>query len=404
MKKVLIVAEYMLCGGVEKSLISLLRALDRQVYQVTLLLLQKKGELLDQIPDYVRVIEMKIPPSERDDLLMGRTNALRKAVHQKHFGTAFKKAVRGIRISAGARSGEEKRARYYQLAGRQFPMLDEKYDLAIDYMGYGLFNTYYVAEKVNAKVKLSWVHFDPKIGMEDFRAFRPFLDHYHGILCVSEQTKKEVIACFPEYASRCYVFMNLVDGRELRQQAELGLGFIDSFQGIRLLSIGRLDPQKGFDLAIPVLGRLKSEGRQLRWYVIGEGSQRTELEALISQHGLTDTVVLLGRQLNPYSFLAECDLYLQPSRHEGYGIAVAEARAFCKPMVVTDFAGAREQLKPDLTATIVPCDPEALYAAIGELLDREDLQMRYRQTLQKEESDVGKQIESLYEIFRQLSV
>lgn len=100
------------------------------------------------------------------------------------------------------------------------------------------------------------------------------------------------------------------------------------------MSIGRLAYQKGFDLGIEVIEKLCKEGYAIKWYIIGEGNQRTELEQKISESIYAkESIVLLGQQINPYPYLKMCDIYFQPSRHEGYGIAVAEARVFCKPIV-----------------------------------------------------------------------
>lgn len=97
---------------------------------------------------------------------------------------------------------------------------------------------------------------------------------------------------------------------------------------LKILSIGRLDIDKGFDIGIKVINLLVKNGYYIKWYIVGEGNQRGLLETIISNYNLRDKIVLLGEKTNPYPYLADCDIYFQPSRNEGYGIAVAEARAF----------------------------------------------------------------------------
>lgn len=169
---------------------------------------------------------------------------------------------------------------------------------------------------------------------------------------------------------------------------------------IALLSIGRLDPQKGFDLGIKVAENLYTAGYPIKYYIIGDGWCRSQLEMQIAQSKAAENcVTLLGKQLNPYPYIKACDIYFQPSRHEGFGIAVAEARAFCKPIVVTDFAGAREQLKDGQTGLIVPCDIDAMTTAVRTLLDNGDLMDTFKTNLSDELGKFTAQLNVLYDIF-----
>lgn len=171
-----------------------------------------------------------------------------------------------------------------------------------------------------------------------------------------------------------------------------------------IVSIGRLDHQKGFDLGIEVIERLCKEGYAIRWYIIGEGNQRAELEQKISETVYAkESIVLLGQQLNPYPYLKMCDIYFQPSRHEGYGIAVAEARAFCKPIVSTNFAGAQEQLINNETGIITECTIESMYRGVKLLLDNyNDFQHRFSKNLAAQKGIDKNQVCLLEQIFEQV--
>lgn len=375
----------MLCGGVEKSLLSLLNFIDKEKYNITLLLLKKRGVLLDQIPSYVNVIEMDLPQDEEYDILFGKTNALKKAFHDRKYFLFLKKFIRGIYLNLISNSDEEKRVNYYKMIDVKFSKLDDEYDIAVDYMGYGLLNTFFVAKKIKAKSKFTWVHFEPNIGMESFKAFKYYLIDYNKIICVSEDIKKQVARILPELNGKLNVFYNIVDRDYIINESKIDLGFTDiNFDGKKILSIGRLDLQKGFDLAIPVINKLIQEGYNLRWYIIGEGNLRKELEELIKEFNLEKYIYLLGQKTNPYSYLSQCDYYFQPSRHEGYGIAVAEARVFCKPILATDFAGAKEQLRNKETGLIVKCNQKEFYEGLKSLLDDEQLCSSLIQNLERE--------------------
>lgn len=391
MKRIVVVSEYMLCGGVEKSLLSLLNYLDSDKYDITLLLLKKKGILLDQVPDYVKVIEMDLPKEEEYDILYGKSNALKKALKEKKYFLFIKKFIRGCYLNIISNSDEKKRVNYYKMIDEKFSELDETYDIAIDYMGYGLLNTFFVSKKINAKKKFSWIHFDPMTGMSDFKALKYYLINYNKIVCVSNDIKKQVLTLLPELDRKVCVFYNIIDQENIINKAKLKLGFKDkTFRGKRILSIGRLDVPKGFDAVVPIIKRLVDEGYNLRWYIIGEGSLRTKLETLINLFNMENNIILLGQKVNPYPYLQQCDYYFQPSKHEGYGIAVAEARAFCKPILATDFAGAKEQLKNRETGLIVRWDEEDIYYGLKELLDNGSLSDKFINNLKRNELTTDK--------------
>lgn len=384
LKKICFVCEYMLCGGVEKSLISLLNLLPHDKYEVTVLLLQKKGELLDEIPSWVHVREIDLPEEVRDDLLYGKWNALKHAIRTGHFVRAAKKAITGLQISYPNYTDDMKRVRYYNRIEPLFQIFPKEFDVAIDYMGYGLLNTFYTAKKIKAKRKLAWIHFDIELSMGDISAYTCYFDDYDELVCVSKEIKDKMLRKLPQYKDKYRVFYNVINRKEILQKAQIGVECFEKTDGISIVSVGRLDPPKGFDLALHSFAKLKDEGYKFHWYIVGEGHQREKLEALIQELALRDFVTLLGKQLNPYPFVNQCDLYFQPSRHEAYGIAVAEARMLYKPILCTDFAGAKEQFVDGKTARIVKCDVDSLYTGLKEMFDSPELRNLFSNNLEKQ--------------------
>lgn len=397
MKKICFVAECMYCGGTEKSLLSLLQYLDRTKYDITLLLLQKKGDLFSQLPDDIRVEVIPLADDETDDLLSGRTNALVKSIKRGRFITAGKKAIRGLKLKMGSKYESERRLNYYLSIENKIAEYPEPFDIVIDYMGYGLFNTFYAARKVKGKKKISWVHFEPNEAMPDFFVFEELLDEYDHIFCVSQSSQKQILDMMPSLTNKTQVFYNIVNDKDIHEKAQEFT--VDRDDRINILSIGRLDPQKNFDSAISVIDRLIGEGYKLTWNIIGEGWQRPHLENLINNTRHSGGLIhLLGQQLNPYPFLASCDMYFQPSRHEGYCIALAEARAFDKPIIATNFAGALEQLHNGKTGIITECDNESIYQGLKTLLDSPDMRAHLSDNLAKEHKEFPPQIKLLTDI------
>ena len=82
----------------------------------------------------------------------------------------------------------------------------------------------------------------------------------------------------------------------------------------------------------------------MKWYFVGDGKDTDYCQNLVEKMSLSQYVTFLGTQTNPYAFMKDCDIYIQPSRHEGFCITLAEALCFGNPIVATDFTGAEEQL------------------------------------------------------------
>lgn len=384
MKEICFVAEYMYCGGTEKSLLALLDMMDRKKYKITLLLLKKKGELLNQLPTDIEVCEIPLPDDEEDEVLIGRGAALKKAVKKGKILLAMHKAIRGVKMMSGGKGDSARRLWYYEEIADKIKDYPKKFDVVIDYMGYGLFNTFYAARKIRGSIKISWVHFEPIHAIPDFAVFRNLLSEYDYIMCVSKNSKHQMEKMIPELRDRYKVFYNIINVKNIQLKATEET--ISKNPGeVSIVSVGRLTFQKGFDIGIEVIKYLVEDGYPIKWYVIGEGDQRKELEELIGKSGVAkEHIELLGRKLNPYPYISMCDIYFQPSRHEGYGIAVAEARAFEKPIVVTDFAGAKEQLIDGETGIISKCEVEALYHSLKKLLDNPELMKYLSQNLKRQ--------------------
>src|SRR5690625_6664075 len=98
--------------------------------------------------------------------------------------------------------------------------------------------------------------------------------------------------------------------------------------------------EKGQDLAIKALAKLIDAGYTVRWYCVGEGGARKEYERMVDHHGLHDHFAFLGADANLSTYMKDCDIYVQPSRHEGYCITLAEVKVLKKPIITTDFTGA----------------------------------------------------------------
>jgi glycosyltransferase involved in cell wall biosynthesis len=263
----------------------------------------------------------------------------------------------------------------WRLASDGAERFDTTYDLAVAYLEGG--SAYYVADHVRAKKKAAWIHIDyPGSG------YTSELDHdcyrkFDRIFCVAEETREKFLEVYPDLSNRTAIFENLLDKESIQSKSTLPGGFKDGYAGMRLLTIGRLDPQKGYDVAIQSMSILKDRGVKVRWYVLGEGGERGMLEGMIAERDLADDFMLLGATDNPYTFLRQCDVYVHATRFEGKSIAIREAQALGKPLIASDCPGNREAIEDKKDGILCAFDPESIADAIECMLKDTDLRERY---------------------------
>ena len=125
---------------------------------------------------------------------------------------------------------------------------------------------------------------------------------------------------------------------------------------------------------------MADEGYPIRLDILGEGAQRQELEAFLSENKLADSVVLLGYQTNPYKYVSKCDLFICASFAEGFSTAATEALIVGTPVCTVEVSGMKEMLgENNEWGIITENDEEALYQGIKKLLDDPALLTHYKE-------------------------
>jgi len=132
---------------------------------------------------------------------------------------------------------------------------------------------------------------------------------------------------------------------------------------------------------------------------MGDGVERKKLEKQIKQCNVYNNFILMGIITNPYPYLRLCDIYVQPSRHEGYCITLAEARCLKKPIVTTDFAGAKEQIINNCTGFITKFNEEQIYMAVKTLIDDQKIRQKFENNLTKQKVDTSNEVAKLLKLF-----
>ena len=195
---------------------------------------------------------------------------------------------------------------------------------------------------------------------------------YDAVIANSRAVAKSITRAVPELADRVHVVVN---GMEIHPpppapiRQELGIGE----DAILLAAVGGLEPRKGFDLLIDAVSALDA---RVHAVLVGDGTdaQRRALEERARGRGVAERVHFLGRREDAASITAACDLFVLPSRSEGFSVAMLEAMAMGKPVVAADVGGAWEGLAPrgDTPAagwTVPVDDADALAWALREVVD-----------------------------------
>jgi glycosyltransferase involved in cell wall biosynthesis len=391
-KKILFVIPDLGGNGASKSLINLLTIMDKKKYEIDLLVFNRRGLFAELVPEQVNIIEAPSPLKEYWYQIYIATKELLKS---KSFNLVYKrvkwKAMEMVKFKPAVVSQKN-----YLGIKSLLPTLNGSYHAAISYLDFA--PTYYVIDKVDADIKIGWNHNDYSKLSPNIEIDRMYLEKLDYLITVSEGCKAVLEEIYTDYKKKIRIIENINSPSVMYEMAKKENAFQDDYQGLRIITIGRLVEQKGIDLAILACKRLIEAGYDLQWHIIGEGPERAKLESLIEKLGLQKTFYLMGEVRNPYPFIDECDLYVQPSRFEGKSIAVEEVKIFHKPMVVTNHPGFYEQVKNEVTGLIVSMDVEGVYFGIKRLIDNKKLRARFSSELKRELHGNEDEVKHLYEL------
>lgn len=358
--RIVIVAPHLIAAGVETSLINLLKELERYDLSITLLLARRAGAFLDRVPSSVTVREIEMPTNARAQLFRGGFIA-----SVRHYARTFH-FLSLIRLIFNRLSSKEIPE---LLDGfEMIPKERGEFDIAIAYHIHMPFIPKYVSENIMANKKIAFVHNDLRISRLNIRPMRTTLMSFSRIFAVSSGIAEEMRKALPECADRISVFLNILDTEDILRKAEIDLAPFAGYEGKHLLTVARLESQKGIDIAIDAFAKCASRKLGAKWFIIGAGSLEKKLMKKAQKLGVADSFIFLGERKNPYPYVKSCDLYIQPSRHEGLCVSVQEARVLGKPIIVSDVVGLRELIEDGRTGKIVACESDSIAKAIDEML------------------------------------
>lgn len=379
------------CGGAEKSLLSLLSLIDYQKYDITLLMF-RRGGMFEPLLSAVRI----------HDALDYMSFCAQPAGKQL-LSFDLRRLTARLRTSIFLRQNTRKghplhdAQAYWKYASTAFDPLPECYDIAIAW-GQGT-PTHFVAEKVTAQRKFAWVNADYANVGHDKEFDYPFYAVYEKIVCVSDQLRLMLKKVFPEFAGKIMTILDINNPEMIMDMSHQSCTLPDR-NGLTLVTVGRLVPQKGYDIATKSASLLKSRGMQFHWYVVGDGN-RQPIEEDIERYGISDCFTLLGAKENPYPYMKAADIYVQTSRYEGYCLTLAEARMLNVPCVTTNFDVVYAQMVDGENGLVVDMTPEAVADGIARLASDTELYRHIKHYQEHEKKGNVEEIEKFYELVEQ---
>ncbi|MEN8076858.1 glycosyltransferase [Clostridioides difficile] len=386
MKKIAIVTRRVIAGGIEKALISMLETMDKNKVEVTLFVMAKGGEFEKFIPSWVKIKCLYGEEKTTKEKLINKIKKLKLI-------EAIKIGVYSIK-SFNSKVGFEQE----QILSKILPRQMEEFDLAIAYHVPASFPVIYVANYLKAKRKVAWIHSDVEIYKKELEVYIDYYKNFDKIYCVSEYGRIKFNTQYPYLKDKTEVFYNIINTDEIKKLSHEGKSFEDKFDGIRILTVGRLTKEKGCDILPDIVTNISNKGFNIRWYVIGDGEEKEGLAKMIAENNLEDRLILLGSKDNPYPFLKDCDIYIQPSRHEGYCITLGEAKRFNKPIITTNFVGALEQIDNKETGLIVNFNKQEIIDKIIEIIKDKELRLYMVNNLKKFKYECNDEIEKIYNL------
>lgn len=330
-KKILIVDCNAKIGGIQKTLITLIKQI-HDTYDVTLLLLNQEGSLLQEIPKDVLVMT-----TASDFRYMGMAQGDCKRVSDK--------LRRGVYAWISKMFGRKYAVELASLS--LWRDMQEEYDFAISYthiFGEKSFiagSAEYVLRAAKARKKLCYVHCDYQNAGTQSTYSDNLYAQFDKILCVSQSVRERFVEALPQLAERTYAVVNPIDDMQIIQLAHQDAVEYDHAY-VNLLSVARLTKEKGIARMIRILGKLDTA--RVRYYVVGDGMERDNIEAMIEEHGLKGTVILRGETVNPYRHMLNADLLIVPSYHEAAPVVFQEARVLQLPVLTTRTLSADEMV------------------------------------------------------------
>ena len=338
-KKIIVVTTTLDAGGITSFLIPLVNLLLSEGHYVSLAYTKDNGKFLSRFKsglNYIQYNTLSKKQSVTKCILNGRIYDILNIFFRKHTSLPP--------YSSSQRIG-------YVSAENTF-ITSEYYDIAIS-TAEGFCNCV-VANQITANKKIGWVHPDMgAIGLDKKAGLR-ILNKLDLIVCVSQVGCNSLKSIFPNAESKFICIENIIDNESIRLRAAEEVSDLPkSVCHRKIVTVCRIDNcSKRLDRVIRICKLLKEKEFSFVWTVVGDGPDYENVRQQISAEGLTNELRLIGKKLNPLPYVKDADVFILTSQYEGKPVAVEEAKVLHKPIIVTEYTSAKNQVPKDMGAVV----------------------------------------------------
>ena len=367
-KKVLIAVHQLNLGGVQKALISALNAIDYSKNDVVLYIRKNRTDLIESVNKNVSKI------------IINKDNT---KYYRKPYSLLLLIKLSIAKLFGKNTSEINKRLNDYivdlqmKYEKEHYFSDDTIYDVAISYIQ--SHTAKFVSENIKAKKKIMFYHGST----DEFHEINEaIMSDYEKIYCVSKGALASIAKCYPEFSEKMDYIENYVDYESIKKNAQ---EFKPDYPENKLIlcSCGRITPVKGYDLAVEAAEILKANNIDFKWYFVGDGTDRAKIEDMIASKNLSDNIVITGLKDNPHPYVKNCDIYVQPSYEESFGLTIYEAMILNKIVVTTSTVGAQEIVTNEGDGIIADISSKSIAQKIQYVLENEKLENKIKKVLEQ---------------------
>jgi len=352
-KKILFRNRSLEVGGSEKILLNILQNLDRNKFDITLVLNFKEGEFINQLPPDIKVKSI--------------TNGI-DFLNKNSFLSKLNRAI--------------KRLQYFLF--QIYPIAFYKKHQLMDIETEIAFSHYMIPTVLNSPIKASkkifWFHGDllefSLTDDEKYKLVQSLLKFDQGVF-VSEHSKKNIENNYKIKLSNSTVIYNPINTMEIKDKSNEEMNETISF--FDFISIGRFGKAKGFDDLVNAHYLLINEGYKINTAIVGSGEEYENIKQLIKHYNLEDSFHLLGFQSNPLKYLKNSNYFIFPTYTESYPTVVAESLILGVPVLSTNVGGIPEMVINEQEGFLFNPGKENVYKYMKKALDDKELLIQLKQ-------------------------
>ena len=363
MKKILIFVDSLNAGGVTKVLLDLLENINREKYDITIMALYNNGMYKDKIKEYGKFKYCFDIPEPND-------NSLKANLYRKYWGGML-------------RLPEKFMYKWF---------VKEKYDIEIAFI-HG-WSTKFISGSNNKKSKkIAWVHADLVTWDRVDGVFKSLEHHkkayskFDEVICVSQTVKEGIEKKYN--VKNAKVLYNPINREKILKLSNEKIDDINHSNKFKLISVGRLSKEKGYDRLLRVVKKLVNEQIGCELLIIGSGKEYDKLNSYIKNNNLEYNIKIVGYKENPYKYVKSSDLFVCSSLSEGYSLVIAESLVLGIPVVSTKCSGPIEILRNGENGLLVENSEEGLYKGLKEIINSNELYINYKNRAVKEGTKFG---------------